>query len=348
MSRFSIPDWWWPQVEQEKEALQAYAVYPLHLEKVTNQLFRVEDGKQTYALKRTTLTDETLKNWELVYQYAYSHNLTAVLPVYLTREGKLYTKTGQSVYYLTPWIHENENRSDQQIIEQIYHTIGSLHGKTKQSHLVQTDQFKQQFRTYQTFCSETKDRLLEYVKVFERSRYMSPFELLVCTQYRDLELALNIADKRIEQFLEEDDEQFAWNDSLCHGNLSRFHTVNSYLINWEQSHQDNAVMDLVHFFQQEAAEYGPIADLLIELFPAYMKENELTLKEHYLLTMYLLNPTPYIAKVQAYSVKSSDYNMVDQIKHLQHEYRKINFGLAWSDYVEKEHESNFSMDDLES
>ncbi len=331
-------------MEQEQEALQAYAVYPLHMEKVTSQLFHVDDGKNLYALKRTILTDEALKHWEMIYQYSHSHNLTAILPVYLTKDGSLYTKIEESVYYLTPWIHVSQNRSDQQVIEQIYHIIGSLHKRTKQSHPVETDQFQQQFRTYQSFCLESKERLLEYVKVFERSRYMSPFELLVCTQYRELEFALNTADKRIEQFLVQDDEQFSWNDSLCHGNLSRSHFVNSYLINWEKSRQDNPVIDLVHLFQQETAVYGPVSDLLIESFPAYNKLNGLTLKEHYLLTIYLLNPGPYIARVQAYHVES-DHQMLEQVKLLQQEYRKINFGLAWSDYVEKEHENNFSLDD---
>lgn len=337
-------------MEQVKEVLQAYAIHPLRIDKITNQLFRVDDGKRAYALKRSTLTEKTLVNWKMVYQYAHSHNLTAILPVYLTSEGNLYAKMGQSIYYLSPWVTTIQSRNDQQIVEQIYHTMGNIHGKTKQSHLLQKEQFKQQFLTYQTFCSDTKDRLLEYVKLFERSRYMSPFELLVCTQYRDLEQALNTADKRMEQFLKEDEEgeQITWNNSLCHGHLTRMHALNPHIINWEYAHQDNAVMDLVDFFQGEAEHFGPVTNLLIEFFPTYTKENELTLKEHYLLTMYLLNPADYISKVQAYSTNTSGQSMVEQIKHLQHDYRKIIFGLQWSDYVEKEQENNFSVDDLET
>ena len=124
--------------------------------------------------------------------------------------------------------------------------------------------------------------------------------------------------------------------------------IDPYIINWEHGHQGNAVLDLVNFFHEESAYYNRQSDLLIELFPTYDKENELSIKEHYLLTMYLLNPAAYISKVRAYSVKDAKQSMIDQIKGLQHEYRKISFGLAWSAYVDKEHENNFSIDDLES
>lgn len=338
-------------MERIKKVLQAYAVYPLSMEKITNQLSYISDGKQAYALKESILTKETLANWKTVYEYAHSQNLTTILPVYLTKRGDLYATSQQSIYYLTPWISNHadaDHEAYEQTIKRMYHLIGTIHGKTKQSRLLQKEKLKERFLTYQTFCSKTKNMLLDYVKRFERNQYMSPFELLVCTQYHELEYALNTVMKRVDQFLEGDDDQFAWNDCLCHGNLLRAHMIDPYIINWEYGHQGNAVLDLVHFIHAETAYYNKQSDLLIELFPTYNKENELSVKEHYLLTMYLLNPAAYISKVQAYSVNATQQSMIDQIMGLQHEYRKISFGLAWSAYVEKEHESSFSIDDMES
>lgn len=329
-----------------KKALQAYAVYPLGIEKVTNRLFRINDGKHEYALKRSVLSPQTVENWESIYRQAYSQNIAAIMPVYLTRAGNLYTNSEQSIYYLTPWMIAPNNESHKQSIEQFYHTIGMIHGKTKQSQLIQMDKLKSDFSTYQKFCEDTKENLFEYVKEFEKSQYMSPFELLVCTQYRDLEFALNTVNKRLDQFLYEDDEQMTWNSYLCHGNLTLSHIVNPYIVNWEHANNGNAVLDLANFYQQETVHFDNSADLFIELFPTYNKENELSLKEHYLLIIYLLNPTEYISKIQDYINKPSERSMVNQIKSLQHAYRKVIFGLKWSNYVEKEYES-FSLDDLD-
>lgn len=328
------------------KALEAYSIYPVSIEKVTDRLFRVYDGKHEYALKRSLLSDRTLANWESVYRQAHSQNMAAIMPVYLTKAGDLYKKSDQSIYYLTPWILVQKNESQKQSIEQFYYTIGMIHAKTKQSQLIQMDKLKSDFSTYQTFCEETKGMLLDYVKRFEKNQYMSPFELMVCTQYRDLEFALNTVKRRLDQFLYEDEEQLTWNDCLIHGNLKLSHLVNHYIINWEYAQQGNAVLDLAKFYQQETVEFGNKADLFIELFSVYNKENELKLKEHYLLIIYLLNPTAYISKIQDYMNKSSDLSMVDQIQLLQHAYRQVIFGLKWSSFVEKEYES-FSLDDLE-
>lgn len=329
------------------KVLQSYAVYPLSVEQITDRLFQVNDGKRTYALKRSALSEQTVKQWERIYQLAHSQNIPTILPVYLTKEGKLYKEMDQSVFYLTPWITRDNNKRLKQDIEQLYHVIGGLHVKTSRSQLIEVNKLKGNFSTYRTFCEESKEKLLDYVKQFEQNRYMSPYELLVCTQYRDLEYALNTIIKRIDQFLSEDEAQMTWNDCLCHGNLALSHVLNPYIINWEQANYGSAVSDLATFYENEVAFYDNPTDLFIELFPSYNKINELTLKEHYLLIIHLLNPSPYIEKIKEYIDNKSKQTMVNQIKTLQPVYRKIIFGLKWSDYVEKEYES-FPLDDLES
>lgn len=329
------------------KVLQSYAVYPLSVEQITDRLFQVNDGKRTYALKRSSLSEQTLKQWERIYQLAHSQNIQTVLPVYLTKEGNLYKEMDQSVFYLTPWITADNNKSQKQDIEQFYHIIGTIHSKTNRSQLIEINKLKGNFSTYRTFCEETKGKLLDYVKQFEKNRYMSPYELLVCTQYRDLEFALDTIMKRIDQFLSDDEAQMTWNDCLCHGNLTLSHVLNPYIINWEQANYENAVLDLATFYENEVVYYDNLTDLFIELFPSYNKINELTLKEHYLLIINLLNPSHYIAKVEEYLSNKSKQTMVNQIKALQPAYRKIIFGLKWSNYVEKEYES-IPLDDLES
>lgn len=332
-------------METINKVLASYAVYPLKIEKVTDTVFRIEDGQHVYALKRSSLTKQSIANWENVFRQANAQNVTSVLSVYLTKQRYLYEESNNKIYYLTPWVE-----ASRQSVERLYHCIANVHAKTKQSHPIEMEAIHNQFNTYKRHCESAQQRLLDYVERFEEKRYMSPFELLVCMQFRDLELVLRESLKRIDQFLQEQTDQSTWNYSLCHGNLISSHLLDAghtYLINWENAHYGNAIQDLVHFFKHEVTAYDAPTESFIELFTIYMEENELTKSELYLLTVYLLDSTDYVTRVEKYTDGTSSDTMVAQVKSLQHAYRRLVFGLHWSDYVGEKYDT-IALDDLES
>lgn len=330
-----------------KKVLNAYAIYTLNIEYVTDRLIRVSDGQGDYALKSSLLSKESVSNWENVYHLAFSKQVSPVLPVYLTKNGNLYVEMDQTIFYLTPWIETEQTKSSSQVIDQFYKSIGTVHAKTKQSQSISTENLTSDFNTYKRFCELTQRDLLKFVEQFEQNRYMSPFELLVCTHYRDMEFALKEINRRIDQFSEEQEQEITWSYSLCHGNLNFSHTRNSHLINWENSFFDNAVVDLALFFKQEVSFYDQPINLFMEQFSTYYNENKLSQNELYLLTIHLLNPSDYVKLIQQYVSNRSKDSMVNQVIKLQHGYRQVLFGLQWSQYVEKEYET-YSMGDLES
>ncbi|MBP1968808.1 spore coat protein YsxE [Virgibacillus natechei] len=330
-----------------KKVLNAYAIHPLNIEHVTDRLIRVSDGQGDYALKSSLLSKESVSNWENVYHLAFSKQVSTVLPVYLTKNGNLYVEMDQTIFYLTPWIETEQTKSSSQVIDYFYKSIGTVHAKTKQSQSISTGNLTSDFNTYKRFCEITQRDLLKFVEQFEQNRYMSPFELLVCTHYRDIEFALKEINRRIDQFIEEQEQEITWNYSLCHGNLNFSHTRNTHLINWENSFFDNAVVDLALFFKQEVSFYDQPINLFMEQFSTYYNENKLSQNELYLLTIHLLNPSDYVKLIQQYVTNGSKDSMVNQVINLQHAYRQILFGLQWSKFVEAEYET-FSMDDLES
>ena len=333
-------------METVKKVLTSYAVYPLKIKQITDALYRIEDGNRVYALKRSFLTNKSVTNWENVFHQVNAQNITNVLPVYLTKQRKLYEKINDAIYYLTPWIAGNR-----QSIERLYHCIGNVHAKTKQSRPIDVQSIDQSFHTYKNQCTERHKQLLAYVEQFESNKYMSPLELLVCTQYRDLELVFHKTQKRVDQFIQENNEETVWNYSLCHGNLRFSHFLNAdqtYLINWEGAQYENAIQDLVDFFKYETIVYDAPAESFIKPFTTYMDTNELTKQELYLLTVYLLDTTDYITLVENYIENTSTDSMVYQIQSLQRVYRQLIFGLHWSDYVEREYDSiSLDLDDLD-
>ncbi|WP_373892974.1 hypothetical protein ACUL41_07855 [Virgibacillus natechei] len=333
-------------MEVLKKVLNSYAIYPLAIEEVTERLFRVSDGQREYALKMSLLSKESVVDFENVYHTAFSQNVAAILPVYLTKSGNLYMEMNQTIFYLTPWI-ETTSMKQRQLIENLYKNIGTVHAKTKQTQTISTERLIRGFTTYKEFCGHTANEFLSFVEQFEKNRFMSPFELLVCTHYRDLEFALKEIIKRIEQLMDEQEEEMSWNSSLCHGNLRFSHTLGAHVINWENAYYDNAVTDLTAFFKQEVGHYDRPREALIEQFSTYTRENELNQNELYLLVIHLLNPTNYLKIVQQYVENPSVDTMVNRIGKLQHAHRQLLFGLQFSKHVETEYETS-SLDDLES
>ncbi|RFA34549.1 hypothetical protein CAI16_10975 [Virgibacillus dokdonensis] len=318
-----------------QEVLHAYSIRPFYIEKQTERLYMVQDYNQQYALKHSRLTEETIVMWEQVYKLAYEEYLFPILPVYLTKLGKLYEKKGELIYYVTPWKESRETELDQSTIDKIFQSFGLIHMKTKRRHLVEVQQFKQAFQQYKQHCLTLQQQLLTFVEEYEQHRFMSPFELLVCTQFKDVNYSLNETIRRIDQLLEEQEE--TWYYSLCHKNIKTSHTLvdqgQLYFINWENAGFDYPIFDLVAFFQEETKHYDTPTNMLLRGFDKYMNENELTKKELYLLVIQLLDPQAYLSCVKNH--KQANTSMMKQIIHLQHTFRRILFGLHLSAHVEK-------------
>jgi len=331
-------------IEIIEKVLQAYGVHPVNVYPITDRVYRISDGKQEYALKESSLTEASLKNFQSTFQMANQKGISSVLPVYLTTNHEVVTKRNDRIYYLSPWVDHSEHMSREQSIRNFYQIIGSIHGKTKQSEVISTEQLTN-FDAFQQFLDDAREMLRSVVNDFEKMRFMSPFELLVCTQYRDVEQALAEATRRIEQFLQTDEKQLTWNISLNHGNLSTSHVLHPYLINWENAHFENASRDLAQFFLHETIYYDHPGEMYIDTFSVYMTENKLTVLELQLLTIYLLNPGAYLTVIHDYQQQTS--SIVTQIKQLQQAYRNMMFGLTWSYYIESEYES-INPEDMES
>ncbi|AIF45378.1 phosphotransferase [Virgibacillus sp. SK37] len=337
-------------MEHIYKVLRNYKVYPLHVNKITGRLYKISDGNKEYALKQANLPKETFSMWEGVYQQAYSKQLTEILPIYLSNSGSLYTMVDGHTYYLQPWLEPRDAVERSEEINPLYRAIGRIHAKTKIFKTIPMQKVKDSFMEYRTFCSQLKKKLYTAVDAFEQSRYMSPLELQICTHFRDIDHAFQKIDERIMELNEIEEKDQQWDRCVCHGNLALAHSIHTdqtYLLNWERAHMDNAIMDLLSFFENETWRYNTPVDELIESFSTYYQENELSKTELLILSIYLLNPSPYLELVDKYMTDPSNDTMVNQVKNVQFTYRKIIFALKWTEHVEREFES-ISLDDLES
>src|SRR5699024_11447250 len=84
---------------------------------------------------------------------------------------------------------------------------------------------KSKFEPNLITCEKNYRFLLSSVEQFEKNKYMSPLELLVCTQFISLERVYHVLKGFIKRFIENREDETTWNVILCHGNLSGEHML---------------------------------------------------------------------------------------------------------------------------
>lgn len=322
-------------MEEVEKVISLYGIRPITISKITDRVHKIDDGQQQYALKKSRLSDQRIPAWERTFRDAHQQQLTCILPLFLTTRNALQTVFDQHYYYLTPWIN-----GQQSTIEQLYRSIGKIHKQTQKSQSIDHEQMAHQFNQYKIYCDEAQRELLSHVKRFESHIYMSPFELQVCTHYRDIELVFKKIHKQITRFIDEQDKSLLWNYSLCHGNLKLSHSLETdrtYILNWEQASVQHPTTDLVVLFKNELINYDAPAENWLDSFTVYMEENKLNHHELLLLIIHLLDPTNYMTIIQQYIDQPSNQTMIDQIKKLQITYRQSLFALQFLDFIDQDY-----------
>lgn len=315
------------------DVLLHYGLENAHYEQVTDKLFRVNDGVRDYALKQSSCTDQTILQWKSLIQFAEKYHVACFLPVYLTMDEEAFVRKEGMNFYLSPWVSPIRQTPAMHHVESFYRAIGNMHHKTKQTEDINMDNIIEIARFFQSFANQSAQTLLQEVEHFEQERFISPFGLLVCTHYRDINLAIRTCKEIAERLATLDQEDSHFPACINHGNLRLSHWIEPYLINWEQAHIGSPVSDLASFFQHEIANGHPDS-IYIDAFSVYLEENRLCEKELELLSIYLLNPQEYLSIIKMYHTEKR--TTVDYVKRLQQSYRKIMFGLSWYEFVEKQ------------
>lgn len=328
-----------------------YGITPTEIAEITQQAYFLSNGQQEYFLKKSQLSEQTLPHWESVFHQAYRLNLPGIMPVYVTRDEQLHCKVSNDIYYLTPWEHSDDKMLD---LNLFYKHLATIHDLTKIEHKTEPQTTVASFEAYLSEIDKYHRWLLAAVEEFERNKYMSPFELMICTQYMSLVQVLNTLKTMTQRFIDQHEEETIWRLSLCHGQLTRDHIIQSEqlkIVNWEKAAYHHPIYDLNIFFEDMmTSQQAPIASL-INHFDSYLEINDFSTSEFYLLTIYLLDVQKYIAILLNY-LKQKDrrepsYSMIKQIMNLSQVHRKLVFGLKFAEMVDKK-ESDALLDDLES
>ncbi|WP_077621339.1 phosphotransferase [Sediminibacillus massiliensis] len=337
-------------MEDIRFILQAFHVIPTDIVRVTDRLYKIHTPTDTFALKRSRLHPQSLSNWRSAYQNANKYRFDSIVPVYLTNDGEIYLEFQQDFYYLSPWIEQVASDEPKHDIEAFYHEISYIHQQTKQERKLPDNFLEQSVLKEKENVFSGQAQLLESVETFEQRRYMSPFELQVCTHYRDLLRVYQSLDEWYELYLEDESKSDSANVCLCHGNLRSSHIINrnskAYFVNWEHSFHGSPMHDLALFYYQDFQYHDSLVDELIQSFYVYEKRYPLLQSERSLLAIYLLNPQPYLNVVNDYQQRTTRKSQPFQLRSLEQSYRRLMNGLNMQEFLRERREEIIEQEEM--
>ncbi|WP_217586861.1 phosphotransferase [Lentibacillus saliphilus] len=313
-----------------QSVLKSYHIQPSHITAITDRLFYVEDGRQQYAVKQSRMSPHTALMWRHVYDVAHTKGLKYVLPVFVTKEGMLFERRSNTIYYVTPWLEERSVH-EQQRIRSIYDAFGYLHETTRQTADVDHTETLEAFVQYEQLLIQKHNRLLQLVTTFEQQHYMSPFQLQVCTHFVHIDIIMNVVLERINTLAEALKTDPAQTVCLCHGQFEPDHVIyrhQPYIINWEVAHYGHPMQDLADFLHRRGTMHRTDDHLWIEELEAYFKSYTSTHAERVLLSIYLLDPLPYITMVEDEVASPKHVSMLERVQQIEQIFRRLRFGMS--------------------
>lgn len=322
-------------MENIMEAAAAYRIHPTQVETITERVAKIEYQGKHYAIKKGNFKEGEVNLWKHVYDVAAEQRISAILPLYVTERKNRFIDKDSGMYYLSPWVESHNAKHRPQ---ELFIALGELHEKTVITETIESEAFIGPYIRYQQTVEQLYHHLLAYMEQCETSWYMSPKELLICTQFHDVEKACQLLKRHLDAYALSINENQTWRYALCHGRLDQSHVLQSeqlFIINWDQAHYSNPMDDLIYYFNQQTKRFTAPIDELLEALDEYADIFSLLESELHYLSIHLLNPLPYLQTIQTIRGQEDATSMLGQVKQLQQLFRQMMFGMEVSKKAEQ-------------
>ncbi|MYL53339.1 phosphotransferase [Pontibacillus yanchengensis] len=324
------------------EVLAHYGLYPLEVNQQTDNVYKVYTNHGAVAVKRTDMDDQQIKQWIATYQQANESQLSSLMPLYMTSNQELYVQQRNHTWYIMPWVETPHRDTPPYPFDLFYSSLADIHRRTSKTQVVKREDFEDRMESKKNQIRADKDKLEGYVEAFEKHHYMAPFELQVCTHFRDLLYVFEISEEWCDRFLEDIEEDKKIRLTLCHGDLKPSHFIydenKPYFLNWERASWNYPVFDLTSYYWNIIKYHDAPVEQLVTTFSSYEERFNLMNSERCLFALYLLSPDHYLDQVDAYVSGARNSGQPFLVQKLEHSYYVLQHSLQIQSQIEKARE----------
>ncbi len=302
--------------------LENYQIKPHYVEQM-GKVQKIHSSKGDFILKKIDPHHgiDFIKYVQTLYQKGYNR----IVPIYPTIDGRIAVLDNQELYYLMPFLPDEEKgeRSDRQ--QQLFRELARLHSISAKEINIDKEERTKHFENMIIQMDQEEEFLLSLLETFERKVYMSPFELMYCTYYHDFNQALSFSRKRLEEWYEKTKEQDKVRVVVIHGKFSNDHFLldekgYGYFINFERAQVGPPTHDLLPYLAKSLRGWPKKHEDLVEWLYTYFKYFPFKEEELQLFLSYIAHPGAAIKTAERFFKEGNKKNELKAVQSLQKDY----------------------------
>lgn len=300
---------------------------------------KITTNRGAFALKETTLSTEQLSWYHHVIERINSLRFPYI-PLIKNKYGDFFNHSQGHIYYLMPWITEEENVTKLKRTEALVHLTATLHHLT----VKEQDYSEEMIVSSQELLSERwtdqQNEFEAFASMAEHKTYQSPFELQFLSHFNLLMARVDQAKNHLISWREACKETQKLRSVLCHGKLSPTHTVMGQngpaLINFEKAVLDTPVRDLAILLRRACLYLSLEKDQWFHLLHSYEAVFPLDKEEKILLMSYLNYPEPFYNLLLQYKDEGDNANELTFVQRFENQLIQFNQMNSIIDYLSED------------
>ncbi|WP_433743460.1 spore coat protein YsxE [Falsibacillus pallidus] len=307
---------------ETKTILSQYGV-EAHFVEGKGSVHKIYSTKGVFALKKIIPQNgvDFVRNVQTLYQRGYYH----IVPIYPTMDGRYGVLDGGYLYYLMPWLSNEEKEDRFERHQKLFRELARMHTISSKDISLGEDDRKEHYENTMEEWERQKEFLEEFVERCEKEAYMSPFQLLYCSYFHDMHQALNFSIKKLEEWYEASKDNKKARTVIVHGKISTEHFLYDdrgygYFTNFEHSKTAPPFHDLLPFLSRTLKTYPRQFEDCVEWLYTYFQHFSFKDEEMLLFMSYLAHPGPIFRVVEKYHHKGNKRKEQKMVKRLQKQY----------------------------
>ncbi len=318
-----------------KNILHHYDLYPFQIEKMTGKTAKVFTGNQ-YVVVKKSKNQNIHYTFPHVYRLASEHQLTSIIPLFVTKQRTLIVPGKSHFYYVMPWVKEKIKEDYPPSYLPLFKEMANIHRKTNVERKMEIQHLEGWVTKQKQRVKNNFHRFERWISSFEAKHFMSPGELLLCYLYAPIREVCKQLEYWYDEWWRAMEETKMIRYSLCHGQLAPSHYLETergpIILNWEMAHMGEAVKDIAQFYYN-ICQYSDIKqDNLIENLNTYEQYRSLLQSEYASLAIQILQLNTFIKKVHLFVENRPLHSEVDWVRQFERFQIYINHAL----YIQNE------------
>ncbi|EKN65877.1 spore coat protein YsxE [Neobacillus bataviensis LMG 21833] len=311
--------------------LKNYLVEPYFVEDY-GIVQKIYSNKGTFALKKIppTIGTDFIRHVHLLYQKGFNR----IVPIYPTMDGRYAVLHENNLYYLMPWMSNDQKEDREHKSQQLFRELARLHTLSAKEISINKEERTEHYEKTIQQLEKHQEFLDGFMDECEKRTYMSPFELLYCLYYNEISQALRFSKSKFEEWYENTKENDKARMVITHGKLSSEHFLYDdrgygFFINFENARYGSPIHDLLPYLSRALNTSPKRNDTALDWVYHYFKYFPFKDDEKLLFNSYLALPIPIMQVAESYYRKQGRKNEMKFVRQLQHRY----WHLKNSEYI---------------